>query len=150
MRLVEAFARIVGRTAINRSAANAAYRGGQNMGCPAIESVGALADWLWVEVSQLEWFADLKGLGRCAPLDHYHYRILPKRSGNIRFIEAPKRRLEVQRQILEWILDRIPIHPAAHGFVKARSIKTFVTPHVQQSVVLRMDLQDFFPSFAEV
>ena len=118
---------------------------------PAIESVGALADWLWVEVSQLEWFADLKGLGRCAPLDHYHYRILPKRSGNIRLIEAPKRRLKrLQRQILEWILNRIPTHPAAHGFVKARSISTFVTPHVQQSVVLRMDLQDFFPSFAGV
>ena len=29
---------------------------------PAIESAGALADWLGVQVTELEWFADLKGL----------------------------------------------------------------------------------------
>jgi len=48
---------------------------------PAIESVGDLATWLSVSVSELEWFADLKHLNRRAPkLQHYHYRILPKRS----------------------------------------------------------------------
>jgi retron-type reverse transcriptase len=35
-----------------------------------------------------------------------------------------------------------------HGFLKGHSIKTFAAPHVGQRVVLRMDLQDFFPSFA--
>src|SRR5205807_10038055 len=53
-----------------------------------------------------------------------------------------------QRRILEHILCRIPTHPAAHGFVKGRSIKTFVAPHAGQRVVLRMDLRDFFPSLA--
>ena len=43
--------------------------------------------------------------------------------------------------------DRIPAHPATHGFVKGRSIKTFVAPHVGKRVVLRMDLRDFFPNF---
>jgi RNA-directed DNA polymerase len=63
-------------------------------------------------------------------------------------IEAPKLRLkEMQRQILARILEQVPPHPAAHGFVKGRSIKTFVAPHVGQRVVLRMDLQNFFPSF---
>ncbi len=38
--------------------------------------------------------------------------------------------------------------PAVHGFVKGRSIKTFVAPHVGQRVVLKMDLQDFFPSIS--
>jgi hypothetical protein len=49
-----------------------------------------------------------------------------------------------------WILEKIPPHPAVHGFVKRRSIKTFVAPHVGQRVVLRMDLRDFFPTFGGV
>jgi len=121
-------------------------------GIPAIESVGALAKWLALTLGELAWFADLKGLGYkkgSLQLRHYHYRILAKQSGNIRLIEAPKPRLkEMQRQILTQILGKLPPHPAAHGFVKERSIRTFVAPHVGQRVVLRMDLRDFFPSFA--
>ena len=127
-----------------------AAAGGWNI--PVIESVGELADWLRLTVGELEWFADLKGFAskRCdSRLTHYHYRILAKKSGKIRLIEAPKPRLkEIQRQILSRILDNIPVHPAAHGFLKGRSIKTFAAPHVGRRVVLRMDLQDFFPSFA--
>jgi hypothetical protein len=119
---------------------------------PPIESVGALADWLGLEIGDLLWFADLKGLGyrlKRPQLRHYHYRVLTKPSGNIRLIEAPKNRLkDVQRQILARMLERVPPHPAAQGFLKGRSIKTFVDPHVGQRVVLRMDLQDFFPTFA--
>jgi RNA-directed DNA polymerase len=118
---------------------------------PAIESAGALADWLGITVTELLWFADLKQLARKTSLEqlrHYHYRGLAKKSGHIRLIEAPKTRLrEAQRRILAGILEKIPPHPAAHGFRKGRSIKTFVTPHVGRRVVLRMDLQDFFPTF---
>jgi hypothetical protein len=117
---------------------------------PAIESVSDLADWLGLDAGKLRWFADLKGLGykkNGQRLRHYHYRILAKRFGSIRLIEAPKPRLkELQREILVWILEKIPPHPAVHGFVKGRSIQTFVAPHVRQRVVLRMDLRDFFPT----
>lgn len=123
---------------------------------PAIESVGALAEWLHMTPGELEWFADLKrmiarcGAGECAgPLSHYHYRILAKDNGAIRLIEAPKSRLkQIQKQILKEILEKIPVHPAAHGFRRGRSIKTFAAPHAGQRVVLRMDLQDFFPSIS--
>ncbi|HEY1218210.1 MAG: reverse transcriptase family protein [Bryobacteraceae bacterium] len=118
---------------------------------PVIESVGDLADWLSLSVGELEWFADLKGLGyklRIPKLQHYRYRILPKRSGGIRLTESPKPRLkELQRRILSGILDPIPVHPAVHGFVKRRSIMTFAAPHAGQHVLLRLDLQDFFPAF---
>lgn len=121
---------------------------------PAIESVGGLANWLRLDLAELKWFADLKGLGykSHSPLvGHYHYRILSKQFGTVRLIEAPKPRLKkLQQQILTAILDRIPPHPAVHGFVKGRSIKTFASPHVGRDVVLRMDLQDFFPSFRAV
>jgi hypothetical protein len=117
---------------------------------PVIESPGALAEWLGLESGELRWFADLKELGykeNRPRVRHYHYRILTKFYGNIRLIEAPKPRLkEIQKQILSEILQRVPPHDAAHGFVKGRSIKTFVAPHVGKRVILRMDLQDFFPS----
>jgi len=119
---------------------------------PILETTGDLAAWLGLGVSELDWFADLKGLGykkSVARLRHYHYRILAKESGNVRLIEAPKERLkELQRKILREILEKIPVHPAVHGFRKGRSIRTFVEPHVGQRVVVRMDLQDFFPSLS--
>jgi RNA-directed DNA polymerase len=111
-----------------------------------------LADWFWLTPGELEWFADLKRLAskKNSPLlRHYHYRLFVKQSGGLRLIEAPKPRLkEMQRIILTRILNQIPPHPAAHGFVKGRSIKTFVAPHVGRRVVLRMDLRDFFPTFS--
>jgi hypothetical protein len=118
---------------------------------PAIESPAALADWLCLAPGELDWYADLKGLcGKChAPrLQHYRYRPLIKRSGGLRLIEAPKANLKaMQQRILAGILDRIPAHPAAHGFLRRRSIRSFAAPHVGQRVVLRMDLRDFFPGF---
>ena len=119
---------------------------------PPIETTGALAAWLGLDAGELDWFADLKGLGSkkdARRLRHYHCKILAKDSGNIRLIEAPKARLKVlQRKILKEILEKIPVHEAAHGFRKGRSIKTFVAPHVGRRVVVRMDLQDFFPSLS--
>ena len=117
---------------------------------PPIESVPALAEWLGVTQDELDWFADLKTLTAKRvrqQLRHYHYTVLTKPGGGIRLIEAPKSRLKaMQRKILAEILDRVPPHPAAHGFVPGRSIKTFVAPHVGKRVVLKMDLQNFFPS----
>jgi hypothetical protein len=119
---------------------------------PEIETAGALADWLRLSYSELEWFADLKGLARKnrnAKLRHYNYRVLAKQFGSVRLIEAPKPRLkQIQRQILTEILNRVPSHPVAHGFLKGRSIKTFAAPHVGRRVALRMDLQDFFPTLS--
>ncbi len=119
---------------------------------PVIEFAGALAEWLRLAPGELDWFADLKRLGYKndeTRLRHYHYRVLGKPYGGIRLIEAPKPRLKaIQRQILAGILEKVPPHPAAHGFVKGRSIKTFISQHVAQRVVLRMDLQDFFTSIS--
>ncbi len=67
--------------------------------------------------------------------------------GRARILEQPKRQLKAaQRDILREILRWVPAHPAAHGFVRGRSVLTFTEPHVGQAAVLRMDLQDFFPS----
>jgi hypothetical protein len=119
---------------------------------PPVESAGELANWLRLDAGEVEWFADLKGLEAIrgsARLRHYHYRVLAKKFGRIRLIEVPKPRLkQIQRQILSEILHQIPPHPAAHGFVQGRSIRTFVAPHVGRRIVLKMDLEDFFPSLS--
>lgn len=116
---------------------------------PALRTSGELAAWLQLTVRDLEWFADCRGL--CADqscrLQHYHYRALSKRGGQVRLIEAPKERLKaLQRQLLIEILEPVPIHAAVHGFHAGRSIQTFAAPHVGQNVVLKLDLQNFFPT----
>jgi hypothetical protein len=60
-------------------------------------------------------------------------------------IESPKQRLKaIQRFLLANIIDRIPSHQAAHGFKPGRSIKTFTAQHLSKTIVLKMDLKDFF------
>jgi hypothetical protein len=118
---------------------------------PVIETTGDLACWLSLHPNQLEWLADLKGLCHrlgSPKLQHYRYRVLAKRSGGVRLIESPKRELkELQRRILSSILDLVPAHECAHGFIRGRSIVTFAAPHVRRHVVLSMDLENFFPAF---
>lgn len=115
-------------------------------------TAGELADWLEVSLSELDWFADLRRFlskPRSPILSHYRYRALIKKQGQFRLIEAPKPRLkEAQRCILADILDRVPPHEAAHGFRLGRSVVTFATPHVGSEVVIKLDLEDFFPSIA--
>lgn len=118
-----------------------------------ITSIAELAEWVGYEVDELLWFADLKGLGfrpKESKLRHYSYRILTKNSSSsVRVIESPKRRLkDIQIQTLKCLLQKIPPHESVHGFVKKRSVTTFVAPHVSQDTVLRMDVKDFFPSFS--
>lgn len=127
-----------------------AIRASADWGLPDIRTAGELSAWLGIRDEELAWFADLRrlefkqGRGR---LSHYHYRIVSKRFGTVRLLEAPKPRLKsLQRQILADLLDRVPPHEAAHGFRRGRSIKTFALPHVGQDTVLRIDLENFFPS----
>lgn len=117
---------------------------------PDLATTGRLADWLGLAPTQLDWFADcrsLEGSVPAGPLRHYTYCWLRKSSSKLRLLERPKRRLKaLQRQVLHEILDRIPAHEAAHGYCRGRSIASYVLPHAGQTIVLRLDLRDFFPS----
>lgn len=127
---------------------------------PALHTVGALAEWLGLSISELDWFADLQGRnGSMPPGDvaaalprgggngHYSYRWQPKRRGGYRLLEAPKRRLRaMQRRILREILAPVPVHHAAHGSVAGRSIVTQALAHCERALLLRLDIRDFFAS----
>ena len=72
---------------------------------------------------------------------------VPRANGPPRVIERPKARLkEIQRWILREILAWIPVHDAAHGFVRGRSARTHASVHLGRRVVMRFDLEDFFAS----
>lgn len=125
-------------------------------GLPIFSTPDELANWLELPCGQLAWLTGRffeSGLPRNEKQSHYHYRWLRKRSTGWRLIEAPKSTLRtIQRRVLSEILEKIPAHRAAHGFVKSRSIVTNAHPHVGQRVLLKMDLQNFYPSvnFARV
>ena len=55
----------------------------------------------------------------------------------------------IQRRLLHGLLDRVPVHPAAHGFERDRSIVTNALPHAGRAVVIRMDIVDFFGTTSE-
>ena len=118
---------------------------------PELHTLGDLAELLVLEPRRLDWLADVKRLERTVRderLRNYRYSWIPRRGGAPpRLIESPKQRLkEIQRGLLRLILEEIPPHDAAHGFVRGRSARTHAQAHVGKRVVLRLDLEDFFAS----
>lgn len=117
---------------------------------PSLATTRELATWIGIPRDDLEVLADRRGISRSSPslrARHYRYAWIPKPTGGTRLVEAPKVRLRLaQRRILDGILDQIPPHDCAHGFRAGRSVITSARPHVGQDVVLRVDLQAFFPS----
>jgi len=122
----------------------------QKLRIPNLPTEAALADWFGMDPRHLRWRADISGRNRRyrkGALRTYRYRWIARREGLARLLEIPKARLkEMQRQILTEILDAVPAHPAAHGFVRRRSIVTNAAAHCGKATVLRFDLADFFPS----
>lgn len=127
---------------LNNTASNAA--GLAAAGLPEINDAAALAAALEIDLSRLRWLTYHR---RGAVLVHYHCYEIAKKSGGRRAISAPKPMLaEAQRWVLEQILAKLAIEPAANGFVAGRSILSNAAPHAGRAVVINMDLKDFFPS----
>ncbi|MCA9029464.1 MAG: RNA-directed DNA polymerase [Planctomycetaceae bacterium] len=115
---------------------------------PILKTPTDLAQFLGIPLGRLAWLTQRRHSNyRPATIreSHYHYRWITKRSGGHRLIEAPKQQLkQVQQKILSGILDRVPAHPSAHGFVAGRSILTNAQAHVGKRFLLKLDLEDFY------
>ena len=112
-------------------------------------TVADVGTMLGIDALALDKLVDRRQMGaRASSLQsHYTSAWLRKRAGGARLLEAPKWRLRgAQRALLDRLLARVPVHEAAHGFVRGRSIESFVAPHVGRPLVVRMDLEDFFGS----
>ncbi|MDD4154545.1 MAG: reverse transcriptase domain-containing protein [Bacilli bacterium] len=76
---------------------------------------------------------------------HYHVFCIPKKSGGLRIIMSPSKELDlVQRAIKTHILDKLPPHKAAFGFVRNKSIFFNAKKHMYSEKVLSIDIKDFF------
>ncbi len=120
-------------------------------GLPGFASRAALSHWLRLAPGELAWFADAWRDGERTDerLRHYRYRWKPREYGPDRLLEIPKPHLcMLQRRIDEAILRRVPVHEAAFGFVRGRSVIAHARRHEGREAVLRVDLERFFTSIA--
>ncbi|MEZ4430049.1 MAG: reverse transcriptase family protein [Nannocystaceae bacterium] len=111
---------------------------------PQLDNPAQLAEALGVTIPQLRWLAFHRD---AATHVHYYRFTIPKRTGGERAIWAPHRRLKgAQRWILRNIVERLPVHGAAHGFLPGRSIASNAAHHTDAAAVVKIDLKDFFPT----
>lgn len=82
--------------------------------------------------------------------DKYYQSIqIPKHSNPLKFrdIDIPFSELKgVQRAINKKVLSEIPVGDCAHSYVTGRSIVTAARKFCPGKAILKMDVQDFFPS----
>ncbi len=112
---------------------------------PVIETDWQLADALKVEYRTLRYLAYHRDV---VAFDNYYRFEIPKKSGGMRQIAAPKTQLKAaQRQILEQILEKAETAEAAHGFRKERSVLTGAMAHeMGPTLLINIDLENFFPT----
>ena len=79
----------------------------------------------------------------------YRQFSIPKRSGGTRTIHHPTPELKlVQRWVASYVGASCPVHDAAFAYRTGRNIKDHALAHTGAHYLLRIDLQDFFPSIS--
>jgi hypothetical protein len=110
----------------------------------ALDSPDALATALGVTIPELRWLCFHREV---EAQSHYKSWTIPKRDGSRRAITAPKGQLKkAQRWLLRNVVEKLPVHGAAHGFLAARSIATNAHVHAGARVIVKVDVKDFFPT----
>ncbi len=118
---------------------------------PVIETDRALAHFLQIEYRTLRYLTYHRDV---VTFDNYFRFEIPKKSGGMRQIAAPKTQLKAaQRKILDQILQKAKISDHSHGFIKERSVLTGAKVHrTSPDLLINIDLENFFPTitFARV
>jgi RNA-directed DNA polymerase len=118
----------------------------QKLQLPIMATPADVAKALNLPISRLRWLAFHS---EASSVTHYVRFQVPKKSGGMRELAAPHRDLAATQQwILMNILEKIPTHDAAHGFVPGRGTMSNAVPHVGRATVVNLDLKDFFPSIS--
>jgi hypothetical protein len=116
----------------------------ERYGLPVWKTEDDVAEALGISVKELRFFATHRKADKVC---HYVSFAVRKRSGGTRLIMAPKRRLKrIQRQLLSLLVNKLPTSDEANGFLRGRSIRTAAEPHVGRRVLLKLDLESFFPT----
>lgn len=116
----------------------------KELGLPVLQNLQDLAGVTGFTCEEIQWLCYHR---QAATIDHYNRFKIPKRKGGTRTIASPKPKMrEAQQWVLENILNKIEIHDAALAFREGKSIVDNAELHKEKSVVVRIDLKDFFPS----
>jgi retron-type reverse transcriptase len=116
----------------------------QRLQLPVLATPADVAKALNLPIPRLRWLAFHS---EASTVTHYVRFQVPKKSGGMRELSAPHRDLAATQQwILAHVLEKIPTHNAAHGFVPGRGTMSNAVPHVGRAAVVNLDLKDFFPS----
>lgn len=119
---------------------------------PEFDDLDQLASTLGLTPGQLSWLADLSQLQRRTPagrLHPYDYRWITRAGKVARLLEEPTPILKgTQRRLLDEVLNLVPTHPAAHGFVRGRGALSNARQHVGERYLVTMDLKNFFGSIS--
>lgn len=111
---------------------------------PTFKNASELARRLNLSVPQLKGLCFHREVATRIP---YHQFTIAKRNGSERQIWSPIPRLKyAQRWILDNILNNLPIHGSAHGFVIGKSIVSNAEIHTNSRILVKLDIKDFFPS----
>lgn len=90
---------------------------------------------------------DLEYLVRSGPYRYKVYEIKKRQAGKTRTIAQPAREVKrLQYWVIENILNRYRIHPAALAYRKGKSILHNAKIHAKKRYLLKLDFKDFFHS----
>lgn len=113
-----------------------------SLGLPLLATPFDLARALDITNRQLIWLSNHD--------EHAHYRALylrKKGSSMAREIDAPRPHLKrAQQWVLRNILQAVDLHPSSTAFSPGNSIVTNASLHTGRELVVRFDLENFFPS----
>ncbi|MCM1156518.1 MAG: reverse transcriptase family protein [Roseburia sp.] len=62
--------------------------------------------------------------------------------------DVGRKLMRIQKNLYENFLCKLPIATPAHGFVKGKNYQTFLEPHLGSQFFMRLDIENFFPSFS--
>jgi RNA-directed DNA polymerase len=116
----------------------------ESLGLPVLATPADVAEAMGFPIPRLRWLAFH---AEAATRTHYVRFTVPKRSGGTRELASPHRDLRKCQQWILWnVLAKLPVHEAAHGFVRGRSTVTNAGGHAGRACVVNTDLREFFPS----
>jgi len=118
----------------------------ESYGLPVYNTAQEIANAMGISMGELRFLAFFR---KTSLITHYVRFKIPKKTRGDRLISAPMPRLKkAQHWILNNILEKVPLHNAAHGFRQGHSIVTNAQPHIGAEVIINFDLKDFFPSIS--
>ena len=111
---------------------------------PSLVTLEEIAEQMSLTTEDLVWLCYERG---ASDTDHYSRFEIPKRSGGKRLISSPKPKMRVaQSWINSNILNFIEPSKYCYAFRPETSIVHNASQHLSKSVIVKMDVKDFFPS----